>query len=129
MKVNLTILTVFFAPLVGVLIYLGAIGQFEIMADAEVSGLLGFIFFAWIVATLVTVIIGLPLGFGFSALLRRFNRESLLAYLLGAIVFALVLAFLAGEIELGLGITATAVLLAAGYWFGVAKPRVEFENG
>ncbi len=129
MKVHQTFLTVLIAPLVGVLLYLWSIGQFETMADAPTSGLLGFVFISWIVAMAITLMVGFPLGFCFSAILRRLHRESLLAYLIGAICLSGTLSLLLGDEPMSLGFATTAVLLAFGYWFGVAKPRIESEVG
>jgi hypothetical protein len=127
LKVHHTYLTVLIAPLVGVLLYLWSIGQFETMADAPTSSLLGFVFLCWIIAMVITLIVGFPLGFGFSAILRRFHRESLLAYLIGAILLSGMLTLLLGDELMSIGFAATAVLLAFGYWFGVARPRIEAE--
>lgn len=73
----------------------------------------------------MTLTIGFPLGFAVAAILRRLGRESLPAYLGIAVALALLLAILLGELAMGLGVIATAVLLVFGYWFGVAKPRLE----
>lgn len=109
--------------------YLWLIGQFETMADAPIGALLGFVFICWIVAITITLVIGFPVGFGLSAILRRYHRESLIAYLTLGPGLALILAIVLGDNAMGFGFVATATILALGYWFFIAKPRVDNEAG
>ena len=125
MKVHQAFQTVLVAPLVGVVSYLWLIGQFETMGDAGIGSVVGFVIICWIVAMAITLVIGFPVGFGLSAVLRRWHQESLVAYLTLGPGLALILAIILGDPEMGVGFAATATILALGYWFFVAKPRVE----
>ena len=125
MKPNTVFFGVLLAPLLGVLIYLWSIGQFGTMAQAEFGSMLGFVLLCWIVAMIITMIIGFPLGFGAAHILRKTHRESLLAYILFGGGLAAGLTFLVGDPAVGVGFIITAIVLAFTYWFGVAKDRVE----
>ena len=82
----------------------------------------------WLVAMLVTLVIGFPVGLGVSKILRRFNRETLVAYLATASGTAVVIAMFLGDPIMGVGFVTTAVTLAFGYWFFVAKPHIDNEG-
>ena len=129
MKVHQAFLTVLIAPLVGALLFLWSIGQFDTMSEATIGSLIGFIFLSWFLAMLMTLVIGFPLGFALSAVLRRLQRESLAAYLVLGPSMALVLAMLLGDPAMGGGFVVTAAILALGYWFFIAKQRVANELG
>ena len=126
MKVHQAFQTVLVAPLGGVVLYFWSIGQFNTMADSTIGSLLGFVFFSWLVAMAITLIIGFPIGLALSAVLRRFHRESLAAYLILGTA-ALILAILLGDPAMSTGFVVTASILAGGYWFFIAKPRIASE--
>ena len=125
MKVHQAFQTVLLAPLIGLLSYFGLIGQFRMMVDASAGSVLGFVFFSWIIAMMVTVLIGFPLGFALSAILRRLGRESLVAYMTIGPTLAFALAVVLGDEAMGLGFVVTSSVLALGYWRFIARPRIE----
>jgi hypothetical protein len=114
-----------FAPFAGVLLYFSLIGLVKPIDLASVWSISDFLFISWIVAIFITIIIGLPLGWGAAHILRRLHMESLLAYLVIGTGMAVGLAFLVGDPAMGAGFVITAAILAMAYWFGVAKERVD----
>jgi hypothetical protein len=98
------LLVVLFAPLGGALVY------------AIPNGLI-LLPFGWLYGLVLTIVVGLPVGFSVSWLLRKWGSESELAYAVAGSVTAFAFSMLLpSRYEFWPAITATGLLLGIGYW-------------
>jgi hypothetical protein len=121
-SVHRSFLTVLFAPLAGVILYLLLIDQFEI--GYPTSDLLFLIAVAWFVALLITAMIGIPIGLGIAHYLRKFGLESVWMYGAIGFVVAAILPAIVGWSELIAPAALVGCVLGLGYWQFEAKPRL-----
>ncbi len=128
---------VLFCPLVGALVwmaqtiiksmqisaYLGGRSLLDSAKD-DPSGFLSLIGIGWLYGLVLTVVVGLPIGFLVAFLLRRNKREGLLIYAFAGLATAFLFSMiLPGRAEFWLPITVTGLLLGTSYWLFVRRPK------
>lgn len=131
-------LTVLFAPLIGALTWMSEMmyqihhlailsgegsGKLWTTLVDDFDGFLTMVFAGWLYALFMTVVLGLPIGFAISFLMKKLNFEGLLHYIFAGLVAALLLNFvLWGGGEFQLSQTITGGLLGLGFWMFVRRP-------
>ena len=120
---------VVFAPLVGAIAYAlqSAIQWMRFETAAEAFKIAMFtVPFGWLYGLVLTLIVGLPIGFLSAWLLKRAKSESLIAY--GVMGSSLALCFsmaLPSRQDFWLPITLTGLLLGLGYWGTAASKKCD----
>jgi NhaP-type Na+/H+ or K+/H+ antiporter len=95
-------------------------------AKEDPGGLASFIGIAWVYGLVLTIFVGLPLGFLVAFFLRRTGREGPLAYTLAAAMTAFAFSMvLPSRSEFWLAITVTGLLLGVSYWLFVRRPLLQ----
>lgn len=134
-------LTVLFAPLIGALTWMGEMmylihqravrsgegsGKLWTILVDDFDGFLTMVFAGWVYALIMTVVLGLPIGFAISFLMKKLNFEGLLHYLFAGLVAAWLLNFIVwGGGEFQLSQTITGGLLGLGFWMFVRRPVLQ----
>jgi hypothetical protein len=95
-------------------------------AREDPAGMISLVGIGWLYGLVLTIVVGLPLGFLVAFLVRRSGHESLLAYTVAgaatAFAFSMVLP---SRSEFWLSTTVTGLLLGVSYWQFVRRPALQ----
>jgi NhaP-type Na+/H+ and K+/H+ antiporter len=105
--------------------YIGGASLLDSAKD-DPAGFATLLGIGWLYGLVLTVFVGLPLGFLVAFLLRRAKVESLLAYAMAggltAFAFSMVLP---SRSEFWLAISVTGLLLGISFWFLIRRPLLK----
>jgi hypothetical protein len=121
-------IAVFVAPLVGTISYVLQIYGLSVDAmRADLHDVLSIIVIGWVVGLVFTIVIGLPVGFALSFVLRRLDLESLGFYAIAGAVLAFVVSLILPGIfgsQFRISILTTGTLLGVCFWQIVRRPAL-----